>query len=246
MLQRITTNISSPIGSDFNSQNGSYNQIPSPSLTPHQHQQSIAMGDSANSHATLSNNNPSDMSKVPSQFNTNNDNSSPLLSPPPPPPPSALSTLLQHPPPPLFSPGNCGGTSMQTNHHQSSPISVASGIHEIMMQPSTPPLNAANSHIHDSNHLVPPPLHSTASSSDCYTPIGSHSRSLGSPNRLSINNNNHSTQHSAEQIHHSITHLEHHLQQLQQQPPKHNSESNHTNQQSDDTVYSHTPEYISL
>ena len=97
MLQRITTNISSPIGSDFNSPNGSYNQIPSPSLTPHQHQQSIAMGDSANSHATLSNNNPSDMSKVPSHFNSNNDNNLPLLSPPPPPPPTALSTLLQHP-----------------------------------------------------------------------------------------------------------------------------------------------------
>ena len=236
----------SPIGSDFNSHNGSYNQIPSPSLTPHQQQhQGLSLVESGN-HSSIANTNPSDISKVPQQFSTNN-NSTPLLSPPPPPPPppSALSTLLQHPPPPppLFSPGSCG-TSMQNNHHQSSPISVASGIHEIMMQSSTSPLNVSNSQIHESNHLVPPSLHSgNSASSDCYSPLGSHNRPQGSPNRIGINNNNH-TVHHTEQTQHSISHLEHHLQQLQQ--PKHNSESSHSNQQQEDTVYSHAPEYISL
>lgn len=233
----------SPIGSDFNSHNGSYNQIPSPSLTSHQHQ-GLSLGESTNH----SNTNPSDISKVPQQYTTNNNNT-PLLSPPPPPPPpsSALSTLLQHPPPTLFSPGSCG-TSMQNNHHQSSPISVASGIHEIMMQSTTSPLNVANSQIHESNnHLVPPPLHSaTSASSDCYSPLGNHSHSQGSPNRIGINNNNHSLHHTDHQSQHSISHLEHHLQQLQQQPKHNTAESPHSNQQQEDTVYSHAPEYISL
>lgn len=237
----------SPTGSDFNSHNGSYNQIPSPSLTQHQHQ-GLSLGESTN-HSSISNTNPTDISKVSQQYTTNSNGTRLLSSPPPPPPPpppshSALSTLLQHPPPSLFSPGSCG-TSMPNNHHQSLPISVASGIHEIMMTPTTSPLHVSNSQVNESNHLVPPSIHSgTSASSECYSPLGSHARPQGSPNRISINNNNH-TVHHADQTQHSISHLEHHLQQLQQQP-KHREDSSHSNQQQEDTVYSHAPEYISL
>ena len=233
----------SPIGGDYHSHNGSYNPISSPSLTTHQNQ-AMALGES-NNHASISNSNSSDISKAPPQYNPSNNSNSPLLSPPPPPPPSALSTLLQHHPPPLFPPGSCG-TSMENSHHQSSPISVVSGIHEIMMhhQSAVSPTNATNQINDPATHLIPPPLNSNAStSSDCYSPLGSHARSQESPNRIGMNNNGHNIHHT-DQSHHSISHLEHHLQQLQQ--PKHNPEPSHSSQQQEDNVYSHAPEYISL
>ena len=233
----------SPIGGDYHSHNGSYNPISSPSLTTHQNQ-AMALGES-NNHASISNSNPSDISKAPPQYNPSNNSNSPLLSPPPPPPPSALSTLLQHHPPPLFPPGSCG-TSMENSHHQSSPISVVSGIHEIMMhhQSAVSPTNVTNQINDPATHLIPPPLNSNAStSSDCYSPLGSHARSQESPNRIGMNNNGHNIHHT-DQSHHSISHLEHHLQQLQQ--PKHNPEPSHSSQQQEDNVYSHAPEYISL
>ena len=234
----------SPIGGDYHSHNGSYNPISSPSLTTHQNQ-GMALGES-NNHASISNSNSSDISKAPQQYNPSNNSNSPLLSPPPPPPPpSALSTLLQHHPPPLFPPGSCGA-SMENSHHQSSPISVVSGIHEIMMhhQSAVSPTNITNQINDPATHLIPPPLNSNAStSSDCYSPLGSHARSQESPNRIGMNNNGHNIHHP-DQSHHSISHLEHHLQQLQQ--PKHNPEPSHSSQQQEDNVYSHAPEYISL
>ena len=234
----------SPIGGDYHSHNGSYNPISSPSLTTHQNQ-GMALGES-NNHASISNSNSSDISKAPQQYNPSNNSNSPLLSPPPPPPPpSALSTLLQHHPPPLFPPGSCGA-SMENSHHQSSPISVVSGIHEIMMhhQSAVSPTNITNQINDPATHLIPPPLNSNAStSSDCYSPLGSHARSQESPNRIGMNNNGHNIHHT-DQSHHSISHLEHHLQQLQQ--PKHNPEPSHSSQQQEDNVYSHAPEYISL
>ena len=234
----------SPIGGDYHSHNGSYNPISSPSLTTHQNQ-AMALGES-NNHASISNSNSSDISKAPQQYNPSNSSNSPLLSPPPPPPPpSALSTLLQHHPPPLFPPGSCGA-SMENSHHQSSPISVVSGIHEIMMhhQSAVSPTNVTNQINDPATHLIPPPLNSNAStSSDCYSPLGSHARSQESPNRIGMKNNGHNIHHT-DQSHHSISHLEHHLQQLQQ--PKHNPEPSHSSQQQEDNVYSHAPEYISL
>ena len=122
----------SPTGNDFNSHNGNYNQIPSPSLTSHQHQ-GLSMGESAN-HSSMSTTNSSDILKVSQPFSSNNNHTTPLLSPPPP-PPSALSTLLQHPQPtPMFPPGNGSTSAMHiNNHHQASPISVSTSMHDIMM-----------------------------------------------------------------------------------------------------------------